>query len=92
MFKVFVRSVGSDMVVLIGEERGEPYHSPDHMLCVQMTALGVLDHYVKGSNMVYQYLVPLRLASSAMECDFFMGLFSGSRELGSSQRGLDVGS
>jgi hypothetical protein len=81
--------VGSDVVVLMREERGEPCHSSEHVLCVQMTALGILDHCAKGSNMVYQHLVPLRLT---IQCDLCMDLFSGSREPGASHRSFDVGS
>ena len=87
-----VDTVGSNMVVVMREERGEPCHSLERVLRVQMIALGMLDHHARRSNMVYQDLVPLRLGSSAMDYNFCMGPFSGSRELDISHRSLDVGS
>ena len=74
------------------EERGKRSRSPEHVVCLQMTALGILDHDARRSNMVYQHLVPLGLSSTAMEYDFCVGLFSGSKELDTSHRGLDTGS
>ena len=76
-------------MVVIREERGEPCHSLERVLCVQVTALGILDHHARRSNMVYQYLVPLRLALSTMDYGF---CFSGARKLGASHHSLDVGS
>lgn len=65
---------------------------PSSLFWPSMIALGMLDHHARRSNMVYQDLVHLRLGSSAMDYNFCMGPFSGSRELDISHRSLDVGS
>lgn len=45
---------------------------------LSITALGMVDQCAKRSNMVYQYLVPLRFTSSAVEYDLYKGsLFGG---------------